>query len=255
MAADFRAVQRRFAAHLRDPKRHRAPAGIEARRLRIYADLFYNNIEGFLAKGFPVIRRLTPDRRWHALVREFFASHRCRTPLFHQIAGEFVRWLAARRPRPGEPAFLRELAHYEWVELELATAPDPTIRVDADGDLVAGRPALSPVARLLEYRFPVHRISPNFRPRRPDPEPTRLVVCRTRDDAIRFLEVNALTARLLELIRPGRLSGAQALTRLARELHGKKSGRPHEELIAQGAQLLVELRRRDILLGTRLNGD
>lgn len=253
--ADFRQVQRRFAAHLRDPKRNPAPPGIEPRRLRIYTELFYNNVEGFLAKGFPVIRRLTPDRRWHALVREFFASHRCRTPLFHRIAAEFVDWLAARRPRPGEPPFLRELAHYEWIELELATAPDPVQPAEANGDLMTGRPVVSPLARLLEYRFPVHRISPDFRPRRPEREPTRLVVCRAQDHTVRFLAVNAETARLIQLLQPGRWSGAQALARLARERHGRRGGPSHEALIAQGAELLVQLRRGDILLGTRLNGD
>lgn len=251
MATTFRTTQRRFAAHLRDPRRHPAPAGIEPRRMKIYADLFYTNIEGFLSKAFPVIRRLTPDARWHALVREFFARHRCRTPLFHRIAGEFVVWLDARRPRAGEPPFLRELAHYEWIELELATAPDPEVAADPQGDLFDGRPVLSPLARLLEYRWPVHRISPDFRPRKPGPEPTRLVVCRTRADEVRFLEANAVTARLLTVLKPGRLTGRQALARIARELHGKTPGRPHETVLAQGAQLLEQLRQQDILLGAR----
>ena len=34
---DFREVQRRFAAHLRDPERHAAPEGIEERRMAIYS--------------------------------------------------------------------------------------------------------------------------------------------------------------------------------------------------------------------------
>ena len=61
----FQRVQYRFAAHLRDPKRNPAPRGIEPRRMKIYRELFYNNVEGFLANAFPVLRRITPDARWH----------------------------------------------------------------------------------------------------------------------------------------------------------------------------------------------
>src|SRR6185295_3414878 len=135
------------AAHLRDPKRNRAPAGIEARRMKIYAELFYNNVEGFLANAFPVLRRITPDLRWHATVRDFFARHESHEPLFHRIAAEFLRYLGRERHRArGDFPFLRELAHYEWVELALAVSPIDLAaqRVDRDGDLMQGAPVVSP---------------------------------------------------------------------------------------------------------------
>lgn len=252
MAASFATLQRRFAAHLRDPRRNKVPAGLEARRMKIYADLFYNNIEGFLAKAFPVIRRLTPDGRWHLLVREFFSSHRCRTPLFHQVAGEFLGWLQRRAPRRGEPGFLRELAHYEWIELDLATAALDLadVAANARGDLLAGRPMVSPLLRKLRYAWPVHRIGPDFMPRRPPPAPTHLLVFRDRRDDVHFLEANAATAGLVEDLQSGRRTGAQALQRLARRLHGKSWGSPHDAVMAEGARMLGELARRDILLGT-----
>ena len=58
---DFQKLQYAFAAHLRDPAAHPAPAGIEDRRLQIYRELFYNNVEGLLASNFPVIRRVLGD--------------------------------------------------------------------------------------------------------------------------------------------------------------------------------------------------
>lgn len=250
---DFRQLQRQFAAHLRNPAKRRAPTGIEPRRLKIYTELFYNNVQGFLSTAFPVLRRITPDARWHALVREFYSRHRCHTPLFHRVAGEFVQWLERRRPRPGEPDYLRELAHYEWIELELSTAPEDlaTVAADPAGDLMTGRPVLSPLARLLEYRWPVHRISPDFRPRRAPGAPTWLLVHRDRRDAVHFMEPNPVTARLIQLLRPGRLTGEQALRRIARELLGKRGGQPHEAVIGQGRMLLDQLRGRDIVLGTK----
>ena len=50
-----------LAAHVRDPDAHAGPPGIEARRLKIYRDLVYNNLDGLLAGNFPVIRKTLDD--------------------------------------------------------------------------------------------------------------------------------------------------------------------------------------------------
>ncbi|RKZ79734.1 MAG: DUF2063 domain-containing protein, partial [Gammaproteobacteria bacterium] len=44
-------TQYQFAGHIRDPEHNPAPADIEQRRMAIYRELFYNNIEGFIANG------------------------------------------------------------------------------------------------------------------------------------------------------------------------------------------------------------
>lgn len=243
-------LQYRFTAHLRDPRKHRAPAGIEPRRMRIYAELFYNNVQGFLASGFPVLRRITPEARWHAMVRDFFARHESHEPRFHGIAAEFLKYLEHERgPVRGDPLFLRELAHYEWVELALSVADvelTPAL-ADPNGDLLEGAPVLSPLAWPLRYAYPVHRIGPDFQPRQPGPQPTLLVVYRNRQDDVKFMEINAVTARLLELMKPRRARGRNLLKRIAREL---KHPQP-VAVVAQGAAILAGLRERDIVLGTR----
>lgn len=115
-ATGLRAQQFALSRHLRDPDAAPAPDGIEARRLAIYRDLFYNNLQGLLAGNFPVIRKTLDDDAWHALVRAFYAGHRCRTPLFTEIGREFVRWLEAEVDEDASlPPWLPELAHYEWV--------------------------------------------------------------------------------------------------------------------------------------------
>ena len=90
------ALQREFARHLRDPQLFPPPDGLEERRLQIYRELFYNNIEGLLATNFPVIRRLLGDSRWHRLVRDFYREHTSHTPLFTEIGREFQRYLDTR---------------------------------------------------------------------------------------------------------------------------------------------------------------
>jgi len=246
----FQRLQYRFAAHLRDPRRNAAPPGIERRRLKIYTELFYNNVEGFLSSAFPVLRRITPDARWHAMARDFFARHESHQPLFHKIAEEFLKYLERERGRvKGDPPFLRELAHYEWVELALsvAQAPPAAELADVDGDLMEQVPVVSPLAWALSYEFPVHRIGPEAMPKAPGASPTHLVVYRNRQDEVKFLEINAVTARLLQLMAARRSTGRQLLRRVAREL---KHPQP-EAVVADGATILSGLRERDIILGAK----
>jgi uncharacterized protein len=247
----FQKIQYAFAAHLRDPQRHRAPRGIEPRRLKIYTELFYNNVEGFLANAFPVLRRITPDARWHALVRDYFSRHESREPLFHRIAEQFLKYLDTRRAKD-DPPFLRELAHYEWVELALsvAEAPVPATAVDPDGDLLDGVPLVSPLAWPLSYEFPVHRIGPDNQPAAPPAQPTHLVVWRNSDDDVKFMEVNGVTARLLQLMASRRRTGRQLLERIARELRHPQP----EAVVREGAAILTGLRERGIIGGTKVPG-
>ncbi|ASK34053.1 DUF2063 domain-containing protein [Alcanivorax sp. N3-2A] len=249
--APFQTLQRRFAAHLRDPHRHPAPAGVEERRLKIYRELFFNNIQGFLDRAFPVLRSLYEEPEWQRLARTFFDRHACRTPYFVEIPGEFVRFLEQDyTPLPQDPPFLTALAHYEWLELVLDTAADapPEPDVDAQGDLYQGVPYLSPLRCVASYPWPVHRISADFQPREPLDELVWLLVYRDREDTVGFMEINAATARLLAVMqaRPT-ASGEQVLRQLANEL-GATDPAP---ILAFGKDLLARLRQRDILLGAR----
>ena len=54
----FRETQIEFSAHIRNPDSNPRPVDVEPRRMQIYLDLFYNNIEGFLANGFPIAKQV-----------------------------------------------------------------------------------------------------------------------------------------------------------------------------------------------------
>src|SRR3546814_17637807 len=75
-------------------------------------------VAGLLGGNFPVLRRIHGDERWQALVHAFYRDHDSRTPLFTELAREFLRYLDARDEDPAMP-WLRELAHYEWAGLAL----------------------------------------------------------------------------------------------------------------------------------------
>lgn len=219
--------------------------------MAIYRELFFNNVSDLLGRSFPVLRKLLGPAGWDAMVRDWLVRHRAQTPLFLELPREFLAYLQDERElRAGDPPFMAELAHYEWVELALSIDErEPDIAgVDEGGDLLAGRPVLSPLAWSLAYAWPVHLIGPDYRPAEPPPEPTRLVVYRDRRDRVGFLEVNVVTARLLELLAENaapRPTGRACLLRIADEL-----GHAHPEAVVDaGAALLADLRARDVILG------
>ena len=247
---DFQYKQFAFAAHIREPDKHSRPKDVEERRMAIYRDLFFNNVEGFLSSGFPVLRTLYADTDWQRLARSFFANHRCHTPYFLEISEEFLKYLQEERtPQPEDPPFLLELAHYEWVELALSILEEETDweAINPNGDLLAEQPALSPLAWLLSYQFPVHKISSEFIPRVPSEQPTHLMVYRDRRDEVGFMELNPVTARLVALIQAEpALTGKSLLAKIAQELQ-----HPNPEMVIQGGkQTLLKLRSTDIILGT-----
>ncbi|MGD8817153.1 MAG: putative DNA-binding domain-containing protein [Acidobacteriota bacterium] len=242
----FREVQLEFAAHIRDPDAHPRPADVDQRRMQIYVDLFYNNIEGFLGSGFPVAKRiLTARREWRALVREFVARHGSSSPYFLDVSQEFLTFLS-ERATGSLPPYLLELCHYEWVELALSVSErELPSEVNPEGDLLRGRVVVSPLIWMLSYRYPVHLIGPSYEPDAEPDEPTLLVVNRRRDDSVGFLVVNPVTWRLLELLGEGS-TGSEALERLARELDQTDP----EVIRRRGIETLGRLREAQILLGT-----
>lgn len=251
MPERLRDMQYAFAAHIRNPSGQPAPADVEDRRMQVYRELFFNNINRFISNSFPVVRQMYSDTEWRAVVRAFYSEHSCRTPLFPELPNEFVRYLQEQRQnRPGDPPFLLELAHYEWIEIALQQDDrEPgDIEVDRDASLLEGVPVLSPLAWPLTYRFPVHQIGPKNRPSEPPATTTQLLAYRNRVNKVKFMQLNEVTQWLVTALGEDRsLTGRQLLTELAGVIHHPNPDR----LIESGHQLLRGFLQKDIVLGCR----
>lgn len=244
-----------FAAHIRNPEKHPCPETIEERRMKIYRELFYNNVEDFIASTYPVLRQIMPDERWHAMIRDYFAHHLSHTPLFPEMPREFLKYLEhEREPQPDDPPFMLELAHYEWVELALSLLDEEVddTQINVHGDLLEGKPVISPLAWLLSYRFPVHKIGPAFQPGEAADLQTHLIVYRDAGFDVRFIEVNPVTARLLQLIASDdSQSGRMLLQQIAVELN-----HPQPDTVIQGGmRILDDLKKRAVILGISAGKD
>ena len=246
MSADFKAKQLEFAAYIRDPCNNPAPADVEPRRMAMYRELFFNNIDSFLSANFPVLRAILSDQQWLALGQDFFARHACHSPHFSKIPEEFLDYLQNERDSSADFPFMLELAHYEWVEMALSIAKEcaPADRLDPD-KLQDRRIRLSPLAWPLVYQYPVQRISPDFLPETAPEQATFLVVYRSPDDEVNFMSITPPTYRLLEIIleHEGMLA-ADCLKQVAEE-----SRHPdHDMIIAGGLEILKELATKSIII-------
>ena len=248
--SDYKQTQYAFAAHIRDPQQHPCPPDVEDRRMNIYRELFYNNVESFMAGSFPVLRQIMTDAQWHPLIREYFSRHKAKTPLFPEMPREFLQYLQEERePDDDDPPFLLELAHYEWVELALSLADEEnnTDQITPDGDLLTEHPVLSSLAWPLRYHYPVHQIGPDYQPDKPSDVSTFIVVYRNRNDEVGFLEINPVTARLLQLLSEHPTeSGRRLLEQIATEINHTNP----ETVVQGGLAILQDLQARDIILGT-----
>ena len=235
----------RMARHVRDPQHHAPPPGIEARRLAVYRQLFFGNLESLLSGAFPVARASLGADRWQALVRSFYADYRCRTPLFTELAGEFVDYLETGEAT-GVPEWLAELAHYERVEsvLLLSAADEPAH--EPLGDLLDGVPLLSSLAWPLAYSWPVAEIGPGHLPQQAPMQPTLILAQRRADQRVHFSRLAPLAHALLLSLQERNVSGREHLALLAEVI-----GVAPEEIVPAGLALLESLHAQGVVLGTR----
>jgi hypothetical protein len=183
----FQQLQLQFTAHIRNPQQFsyhpENETPIEARRLKVYEELFFNNIQDFFSNLFPVCKQILGEARWNELVREYMVKHQAQTPLFHQLGEEFLLFLQTEySPLETDPEFLLELAHYEWVELALAVSEEQSFIPKEQAEInLDNQYQLSPLAWLLAYEWPVHEVSADVQPTEKPNSATTLLVYRTED--------------------------------------------------------------------------
>jgi hypothetical protein len=208
----FKQVQQEFMDYIRDPSQP-LPAGIEPRRMKIYRDLFFNNISGFISSAFPVLKSLYSSAQWQALVQAFFVHHDCQSPIFVEIAGEFLQFLQTEyQPNENDPVFLLELAHYEWLELAVAvTKDDESLTVLSQNEISTASLSLNVTAKVAQYAFDVQHISVDYQPIAPTVQAQFFCVYRDDVDEVAFLKLTPLSAQVLAYIEQNQPCSFNAL--------------------------------------------
>lgn len=237
---DFQQYQYAFTAHIRDPENNPKPINVDEERMAVYREGVYNNIFESASVCFPVCQATLGEKSWHAIVRRFVASHHARSPIFREIPKELVSFL---QTDTSTPHYIKALAHYEWVELAVNSMQTEIPELSEQSDLLNEVPVLAPAHMLLQYDYPVQRISLQFKPE--EIETTNLLVFRNADNQVNFVELNPMVYLLLELIKQN-MTGTEALTLLA-----EKMQHPQPRVIVEfGIGVLKDLMQQGALLGS-----
>lgn len=249
----FQRYQLAFSAHIRDPQHSPKPKNTASRGIAVYKEIVFNNLFESISACFPVAQKVLGKRAWLNLVRCFLREYSANTPIFREIPQEFLSFLSMQTKLADTklPPYLLSLCHYEWVELAVSTTPLPETNHEAREicalksaeDLLAYQPAFTPTMQLLNYEYAVQKISPRYKPK--EKVSTQLLVYRDAEYSVKFVELNPVTYRLIELLQHEKTTGLQALTIIANEL-----SHPQPEIIVQfGMSILEDLATQGIILG------
>ena len=246
---DFKLVQQSFIDYIRDPLLP-LPVNTDVRHMQVYRELFFNNVMGFVSNGFPVLKSLYTDEDWQALVQRFFSQHDCKSPIFIDIAGEFLNFLQLQyQPTDSDPLFMLELAHYEWLELVVAVAQsrDDEYLLSLE-QLSLQTLYLSQTARVAQYHFEVQHIRQDYCPQRRLDTPVFFCLYQDADAEVCFLQLAPLSAQVMALLT------SQSNVTLIQIINWLTNIYPQIEpqMIEQGCiQLLEQLVSKGIVLGRR----
>jgi len=244
----FQRYQLAFTARLRDSKNTPPLAGVPHERMAVYEEIVFNNLFESVSACFPIASKVMGKRKWLKLIQAFMRDYSAHSPLFRKIPEQFLEYLDMPSPELQQlmPDYLNSLCHYEWVELLVGGIEETNPKgMQANGDLATNKPVFSATMQLLHYDYAVHKISPRKKPQ--FKTSTQLLVYRNVDDMVKFIELNAVTYRLISLLLNEAITGKQALTLLAKELQHPQP----ESIIEFGLSILEDLRNQGVIIGTR----
>ncbi len=248
----FQRYQQEFCDYIRDPIHQPRPKNVPVQRLNVYKEIVFNNLFESVSACFPVAQQVLGKRAWLNLVRGFLREHSANSPIFRKIPEEFLSFLASQTHLSitNLPPYLESLCHYEWMELFVssmaissAEAAVNVRKINSLDDLLAGQPAFIPTMQLLNYEYAVQKISPRYKPQ--EKVGTQLLLYRDTECSVKFIELNPVTYRLIELLQQEETTSKQALTMVANELNHPQP----ESVIQFGLEILEGLRNQGIILG------
>ena len=239
--ASLDALQREFARAALGPAALAPAAGPRA---ALYRRLVQATLDGALLSILPLTAaRLGP--RLFEDARAFYAARGPQTHYLRDVAGELLAFCLPRwRADPAVPRYVIDLARHELTELEVAAAPD---EAPPAGELALGAPAVfAPASRVARYAYAVHQIDAASDPSTPPEErPVALLVYRDIEHDLRFLELSAAAAAILERMRRPGVTVQQAIVEGA-----AAAGAAVDDALLRGtSELLADLGERGVLLG------
>jgi len=220
-------------------------------RLQLYRKLVRGNLHEALHATMPrTLARLQAN--FAPYFDEFLQVSPPVSRYLRDLTPQFLRFTLERWQRdPNVAEYLGDLARHEALQVEVASLLAlPKNHVPAELSLDEGVEFIDAV-RLVQYAWAVHRL-PEDETNRDLPErgAVSLLVYRSPEHEVRYLELGAFAQALLSSLLEDRLS-----LRLALGASAERVGQSLDDaLLTRAARLLAELAERGALLGKSAHG-
>ncbi len=214
-------------------------------RLLVYRRLVRENLREALRLAIPrTMARMGP--LFDEYFDRFLAERGPRTHYLRDVTAELLAfaeplWRADSRV----PRYLSDLARHEAVQIEIG-AMQSKRRGEPGAELTLERPVrFVEAVRVMRYDHAVHRLSDDEADRaEPAAEPVALLVYRSPEHEVRYLELTPLAAAILE-----RLLAGQPLGEAIRRAVAGAGAALDSSVLAGTSELLADLAERGALLG------
>lgn len=135
--------------------------------LLVYRDIARTALEDPLPDCFPITHALLENAGlWGGCVEAFLASRSIRSPYYRDVNPAFVEWLASGDWNQEQWPFLLQLAHFEYIEVEILRWPDdPPSNQLKQAPTAESQVVFAGATRNLAYSHQVHKAT------KADPEP------------------------------------------------------------------------------------
>jgi hypothetical protein len=214
-------------------------------RLEVYRELVRGNLMAALELSIPrTLARLGAS--FEPYFDRFLSERSPQTHYLRDVTAELLDFCAPLWSRaPTVPSYLLELARHEALHIEVSAMPTPP-RGHVAGPLsLTQGVALSAALRLVRYSHRVHELPEDVGDRtEPTAEQVSLLVYRSPEHEVRYLELSPLARGILERLLLGATLG-DAVTGAA----GAEGSALTEAVLSGAAQLLAELAERGVVWG------
>lgn len=233
-----------------------SPEDVEAilaspRRLLVYRSLVRNGIASVVERLLPRTRarmNTASPGRFDADLARFVDHVGPRTHYLREVPAEFFAWAEPRWRGDGHlPSYLADLAAHELAQFAVGTAQSATAG-GAAADLALDRALVfAESARLVRHRWAVHELGPDGGeaadvPARRD---VSLLAYRDETHAVRWLELTALAAGIVERLLSGEVLGMAVRSACA------DCDTSPASVLPEIARLLSDLGARGVIVGAR----
>lgn len=164
------------------------------RALRVHHDTWFYGLIDALRAVYPVTEAMVGDEAFKAAARDYIRKHPLGTPCLNAYGNGFAAFLRDR-----DPAWLTDLAAFEWAVHQAHHADDAT-PCGFDALLVPdSRCALHPSAQMLWLEYDVTALTAGATTT-PELSPQSLLIGRTPDDTVVRLPLNIVEAEFIARI-------------------------------------------------------